>query len=308
MKRVVALGAVLAGLAAWIAISWPTVERGTAAAPAVQIERAQDAEFVPSSTSGKPIFILAIGSDARPGVCMPVPRCLADSIHIIGVNPKKGAATILGFPRDSYVPIPGVGTRKINEALHSGGPELVVGTVEGVTGIRMDYWMLTSFRDLKGMVDSVGGVRVDVPYPMNDPFSGSNFSPGPARLDGAGALAFSRDRHSTPDGDFSRSENQGLLMGSALQQFSASFAKDPVTLFTWIAAGVRHVETNLSFEEVFDLALTALRVNPRRITNLVVPGSISMAGAASVVQLSSGASAIYGDLADDGIVAGGPGG
>src|SRR5207237_7011461 len=58
------------------------------------------------------VWVLAIGSDARPGQDMR--RTNGDSIHLVGVDPQTGTGTILGFPRDSWVAIPGHGTGKIN--------------------------------------------------------------------------------------------------------------------------------------------------------------------------------------------------
>jgi LCP family protein required for cell wall assembly len=304
VRRWIAAGVVVAGLAAWIAAGALSATSPLAAAqtPPVQIERVQHAEFVPAQRQRRPLFILALGSDAREGVCEPVERCLSDSIHIIAVNTRKRAATILGFPRDSYVPIPGHGSGKINEALHDGGPELVVDTVQQLTGIPIDYYMLTSFEGLPAMVDAVGGITVNVPYPMHDEFSGTDFDPGPTHLSGHEALQFSRDRHSAPNGDFNRSENQGSLMLAALAAMRNDFSKDPASLFTWIVAGVRNISTDLSFAEIFDLALTALSVDPHRVTNLVVPGGLGFVGDASVVHISPDAERIYEDLKADGLI------
>ena len=84
-----------------------------------------------------------IGSDARPGRAAVNAR--ADSIHIVGVNARLGLVSILGIPRDSWVPIPGSGTSKINAALVRGGPQLMVRTVEQVSGLQIDSFVLTGF-------------------------------------------------------------------------------------------------------------------------------------------------------------------
>jgi LCP family protein required for cell wall assembly len=233
-----------------------------------------------------------------------VDRLRADSIHLIGLNAREGRATILGFPRDSYVPIPGHGTSKINDAMVLGGPQLVVRTVASVTGIEPDYYMLTSFEGLVRMIDAVGGVTVDIPYPMNDPASGTNFSPGPRELRGGHALAFARDRHSAPRGDFDRSFNHGTLMIAALRKYRQDLARNPAFLFRWVRAGMRNIETDLSLAETLELAFTAATIRPRRVTNLVVPGTTGSAGGASVVFISGAAGAIYRDLEDDGVVEG----
>ena len=298
------VAAPLAALVAWIAVGAISAETPPARAqtPAVTIKRTQRARFVPARNDRRPLFILAIGSDAREGVCLPVDRCLADSIHIIAVNAKKGSATILGFPRDSYVPIPGSGSAKINDALHQGGPELLVQTVEELTGIPIHYYLLTSFEGLPEMVNAVGPITVEIPYAMTDDAAGTDFEPGPEELDGREALAFSRDRHSGPNGDFNRSENQGTLMLAALEALRGDVRQNPGSLFRWIVAGVQNMQTDLSFVEIFDLALTAVTVKPARVTNLVVPGSLGFVGDASVVFIRDEAEAIYRDVADDGIV------
>lgn len=303
MRRGTALlVAVLLGLGTWVAVGAIAGEpyRAIAQTPAIEISRAQAASYVPSVRGNGPIFILAIGSDARPDE--QVDRRLADSLHIVAVNPREGSASILGFPRDSYVPIPGFGEGKINESLYDGGPELVVETVEGLTGIQMDYWVLTSFRGLTSMVNGIGGLEIDIPYPMDDFYSGADFEAGEQVIDGSEALALARNRHDTPEGDFSRSENHGLMLLAALEQLRSAFREDPAAIFTWIAVGLRNVQTDLAFDEVFDLMMTAVSIDTEKVTNAVVPGGTGMAGAASVVFLSGDAPAIFKDLADDGIL------
>ncbi len=292
-----------AGLAAWIAgsaLGAVAPEPDAAAAPLLQIGEAH-AGYTPALDGTEPLFVLFIGSDARPGE--PVDRSRADSIHLVAINPAKGKAAILGFPRDALVEIPGRGTDKINAAMAYGGPELLVQTVESVTGITLDYWALTSFDGFRAMVNDVGGLVVDVPFPMRDPYARSDFAPGVQRLDGREALAFARDRHSLASGDFGRSENQGRLLLAALAQFRKEFSRDPSRLLTWVAAGLRNVQTDLSVGEVLDLAFTAYGINPKRVQNLVVPGTNGMQGGQSVVYLSPAAVAIYRDLGDDGVVA-----
>jgi polyisoprenyl-teichoic acid--peptidoglycan teichoic acid transferase len=274
----------------------------TAQEPAVKIGRTQHAEYFPAARANRPIFVLAIGSDARPGVCQPVERCLADSIHLIGINLRKRSASILGFPRDTYVEIPGHGDAKINESLFVGGPQTVVATVEALTGVPIDYYLLTSFNGLRRMVTRLGGIKVEIPYPMNDPASGAVFDQGPEVLDGKEALAFSRNRKDTPNGDFSRSENQGRLLLGALDQLQREFVDDPARLFTWMAIGLQYVQSDLSFQEVFDLMVTALSIRASRTTNCVMPGGLGFAGSASIVTVGSDAPEVFRDLGDDGLI------
>lgn len=270
------------------------------AAPLFQVGRAHGAEHLPALDGSKPIFVLVLGSDARPGQA--IARARADSIHLIGINPRREAASVLGFPRDAWVSIPGFGSGKINSAMVYGGPELMVRTVEAITGIRIDYYLLTSFGGLRQMVDAVGGITVDVPYAMNDHFSGANFRAGRQRLSGPEALAFSRNRKDTPNGDFSRSQNQGRLILAALGQFRREFRKDPARVLVWIGGGLRNLRTDLPISELLDLAFTVSRIPVGKVTNRVVPGGTGFAGSSSVVFLSGSAGAMYANLRGDGLL------
>jgi polyisoprenyl-teichoic acid--peptidoglycan teichoic acid transferase len=296
--------ALLVALAvAWVAgstIGATQPARRAAAAPLFQIEQAH-AEYVPVLDGSRPIFMLVIGSDARPHEEATSAR--ADSIHIVAVNPDKHKATIVGIPRDAYVEIPGHGSNKINAALFYGGPELVVETVEELTGLTMDYWALTGFRAFQQMVNGVDGLMVDVPFAMNDSASGAFFEPGVQRLDGENALAFARNRHGLPSGDFGRSENQGLLLDSALRQMKKEFNKDPNSALTWVASFMRRGTTALTLDEVLDLAFTGTAINPKKVVNAVLTGGVGMVGSMSVVDLDQAeVDAISKDLKDDGIL------
>ena len=102
---------------------------GSASAPAIQLYTAHgDASLVPALEGERPLYILSLGSDARPG--QPITSQRSDSIHIIGIDLSTHRASILGFPRDSWVNIPGHGMNKINAAMTYGGPALTIATLE----------------------------------------------------------------------------------------------------------------------------------------------------------------------------------
>jgi LCP family protein required for cell wall assembly len=268
------------------------------AGAAIEIHSAHGASFVPALRGQRPLFILALGSDARPG--QPVARERSDSIHIIGIDTVHHRATILGFPRDSFVNIPGFGRSKINNTLLYGGPPLAVRTLERLTGIPIDLWMLTSFNGLSNMVQGIGGIQIDVPRPMHDIYSHANFSAGPHHLKGWQALAFARDRHSLPNGDFDRSADQGLLFRAALTQLRKAFARDPSVVFHWMSVGWHNISSDLTAPQLLDLALTATHIPTSNVNNLVVPGSGGNYGLASVVFISPAAQAIYAAMRKDG--------
>ena len=258
------------------------------------------AGYAPSLTGNKPIVLLVVGSGARLGD--DVEHSLADSIHVVSINPDKHKATIIGIPRDSWVEIPGHGTTKINASLVEGGPDLLVQTVESISRLKIDYYALTTFWGMSQLYDNLGGLTLDVPFSMHDSYSGADFEPGVQTLDGKQVLAFSRDRHSLSGGDFARQENGGRVLIASLAAFRKAFQADLSSLFTWIASGLRNVQTTVPFDEVIQLAYTCSHINPKGVTNVVLPGTTGTEGTLSVVHLSSDKDAIFADMKPDGIL------
>lgn len=246
------------------------------------------------------VFVLVIGSDARPGE--PLDRSRADSIHLLAANPASGTGTVLGFPRDSWVEIPGHGRGKINSALALGGPDLLAETVQRLTGLPVDWWVLTGFTGLTAMVDELGGVRVEVPRRMADRNSGAFFERGWHNMSGRDALAFSRDRSSVERGDLTRSENQGRVMLAALSKLRAEVA-DMDGVRRWSEVLWRNARLDLGWDDLVRLGSIGRRIDPSGILNVVAPGRVgTTSGGASVVYLTEEAEALFVDLRDDGTV------
>ena len=243
------------------------------------------------------VWVLLVGSDARPGE--PPLRARADSIHLLAANPATGQATIVGFPRDSFVEIPGHGTGKINTALVLGGPELLAATVNRLTGLPVQLWVVVGFDAFTKVVDEVGGVDVEVRQTMDDWDSGAHFLPGYHHFDGQQALAFSRDRHDFSDGDLTRSRNHGVLVLAALAKLRAEVG-DEAALRRWVGAAFRHLALQIDLEQATRLLAVARRTDPAEVTNLVLPGRGGMAGDQSVVFLDRAAAArIVDDIRPD---------
>jgi len=294
MKRValVALAAVIIGILASV---WRTEPEPTV--PAIQLNRTASASF--SEPLGKkPLFVLVIGSDVREGN----PRGgRADSLHVVAIDPDSGKGTIVGIPRDSYVPIPGRGSNKINASLFFGGPELVVQTVSQFTGINFHYWALVEFSRFRDLVDRLGGIEVDIPYPMSDSASGAHFGKGPRKLNGAEALAFSRARKSIPGGDFGRSENQGRLLLAALNKFRKE-AASPISLAKYLTTFGALVEANVPASDLIRLAQVGRRMDPGQVRNVVIPAGTGSAGGASIVTVGQPARDVFNRIKDDAIL------
>jgi LCP family protein required for cell wall assembly len=245
------------------------------------------------------VFVLVAGSDARPGENLL--RARADSLHLLAVNPKSGQGTLLGLPRDAWVEIPRFGRGKLNSALTLGGPDLLAATVRRLTGLPVDFYVLTGFPGLAKMVDELGGVDVHVDRRMNDRVSGALFERGWHRFNGAEALAYSRNRNDVGNGDFTRTENQGTLMVAALAKMRAEVADDG-GVARWTGVLLRHARLDLPVTRLPALGALARRLDPERLRNVVAPGRIGSAGGQSVVFLTTGAARLFEDLRPDAVV------
>ena len=295
IRRLLAVSLALTAWLAGTALGSVGVTPQAAGTPLLEIGRAH-ADYGPTLDGTQPIFILVLGSDARPGT--PMDHGLADSIHILGINPAAHRATLYGIPRDSYVPLATGGTNKINAAMPPGGVPGEMQTIENLTGIHFDYYVLTGFIPFARAVNDLGGLVIDVPYDMQG--DAGHYSAGPQRMSGGEALAFARTRHYLPLGDFNRSMNQGYVMMSALTQFRAEYAKDPVNLFTWLGAGLRNTMTTLPVDELVRLGNLAMSIPTKNVTNLVAQGTTGMVGSQSVVHLSDTNAAMWQKLAATG--------
>jgi LCP family protein required for cell wall assembly len=294
MKR---LAFVIAAAIALGAVGTYRVQTRQKPEPVIVIDRTSSASYV-ESPSGPLFFALVIGSDVRSG---DPTAGRSDSLHIVAYNIRTQRGTIIGIPRDSYVDIPGHGVNKINASLDLGGPALTVQTVEQLTGIPISYWALIDFSRFTRLVDDLGGVKINVPFPMHDSFSTADFNPGPQKLNGAAALAFARDRHSFSDGDFTRSGNQGRLLLAALTKFRAE-TSSPLRLFQYFSLFHALVRSNVPIAELVKLAQLGRQMDPARMTNVVTPGAGGMAGGASVVFLAPGAQDLFHKVRADAVL------
>jgi LCP family protein required for cell wall assembly len=237
------------------------------------------------------MFVLVIGNDARAGN---PDSARADAIHIVGINTKTMKGGILNFPRDSWVSIPGYGSARINEALIAGGPQRLAQTLERMTGIRIDYWVMTGFEGFRAIMKELHGAELRIDRRLYDPSgSGVNLRPGKQWLAAETSLAFVRTRHSFPSGDVARTTNQGRFLLALLRKFRDKSATNPGVLMRWVSVARRHTRLNISAGELFRLGVLASQVKAKDVGNVTVPVSGGSVGAASVVFISSRARDIY---------------
>lgn len=160
--------------------------------------------------------VLLLGIDARPSQT----TGRTDTIVVATVNPRARRITFLSVPRDTRIDMAGHGVQKINAANEFGGPVLAVHEVNRLLGSAIHYYVLTNFGGFKEIVDTLGGVTIDVPEPMH--YRGGkntyiNLSAGLQHLDGTQALEFVRYREFRL-GDIQRTLDQQALLKAILKQ------------------------------------------------------------------------------------------
>jgi LCP family protein required for cell wall assembly len=179
----------------------------------------------PADTSGH--TYLLVGSDSREGLTAAQRKEYAtgnaagkrtDTIMLVHVSDHGGKPVLVSIPRDSYVPIPGHGSNKINAAFAFGGAKLLTETVEQVTGLHLDGYLEIGFGGFAQIVDSLGGVHICVARDMNDEKAHINLKKGCQVLNGPNALGYVRARYSDPLGDIGRANRQRQFLGAVMKQ------------------------------------------------------------------------------------------
>ncbi len=213
--------------------------------------------------TSRPCNILLLGSDSRSGLSASQQGTFgnnsdiggtsrADTIMVVHLDPATDKTTILSFPRDLWVKIPGHGSDRINSAfeggVENGGPELMAKTVFSLTHIPIDHFLYVDLNGFQEAVNKLGGVDMCIPsYYVNtpgdleavdasgntvyihysevghvaDPYTGLDVLPGCQHLDGTQALAYVRARHNLPCSpipDFARIGRQQQFMRALMNQ------------------------------------------------------------------------------------------
>ncbi len=203
-----------------------------------------------------------------------------DTIVLAQIRPG-GQLNLLSIPRDSWMNIPGWGWGKINGANPHGGPDMLVGAVEDLTGVKVDGYAFLSLYALRALADAAGGVTLDVPTRMKyDDNAGRlhiDLQPGVQRLNGTQAEGFLRFRHDAR-GDIGRVERQQLFLAALSDQVKRPLNWWRVPLM--VSALDRNTRTNLDRATVGSILGAA--AGGLKLKTLTVPGSFGFRGAASV--------------------------
>lgn len=194
------------------------------------------------------INVLVVGTDAEE---YDVGR--ADSIIVFNLDLDNKRVYALSIPRDSRVDIPGYKNKtKINHSYAYGGIELTIDTVENLLGVPIDYYAVTNFAGFEDIVDTIGGVYIDVPIRMRTHtwYGDIDLQPGYQLLDAKQALGFVRYRYDA-GGDISRGQRQQQFLKAVFKRVVEP--QNVIKLPTLVPQIMEQVETDFSVADLLAL-------------------------------------------------------
>jgi LCP family protein required for cell wall assembly len=241
---------------------------------------------------------------------------LNDVTMLLHLSEDHKRATVVSFPRDLFVPIPGCpkdggGTfpaqsaGKMNTALTYGGLPCIVKTVEDLTGLDIPYAGLIEFQGVIAMSNAVGGVEVCVATAIHDEKISFNLDAGTQTLSGHDALQFLRTRYGVGDGsDLGRISNQQVFLSALVRKIkSADTLSNPLEVYALAKAAASNILLSTSLTNVNTIASIAIALKNVDLDNVVFvqyPNGLGTVGGQSgVLPIKSAANVLFAALKAD---------
>ena len=227
-----------------------------------------------------------------------------DSMTIASIDEDTGRTVLIGLPRNmanfpfakgsvmrravpgrvrlrraatSTASAPGPATTPSCSATPTDpGVDATISAIEGITGLKINYWAMVNLQGFKDLVDAVGGVTLTVRSPIPVGGLGSDVTgyiqPGTRKLDGHDTLWFARAREGSDD--YSRMARQKCVMSAMLEQISPQTA---LRNFEKIAhASSEMISTDIPRSEVGRFIDLALKARNEKVSTLsLVPPMIN---------------------------------
>lgn len=237
-----------------------------------------DESAVDPTTGQDAVNILVMGSDSRDlsdgsgdayGGAAADPGARSDTTLLVHLAANRESATMVSIPRDSMVQIPsctledGTTTEahkgQFNAAFSEGGAACTIRTVQELTKVPIDHYVVVDFSGFRSMVDALGGVTICTPDDIEDRAANLYLSAGTHDdVDGETALAYARVRHIGDGSDISRIGRQQALMSSMVQKVtSSSILTRPDRLYSFLDAATKSVTTDTGLANLSEIASLA---------------------------------------------------
>ena len=249
-------------------------------------EKDRPKKIVENEGGKEPLNILLMGSDKRTGdAALNVEGERSDTTILLHVAADRESAVAVSIPRDSVVDIPQCRKAEggtvparpasiFNSAFSEAGAACTVKTVEKLTNIRIDNYVVIDFGGFKDMVNALHGVDVCIPYAVNDPQSHLDLKAGKQKVYGRQALAYVRTRHGLGNGsDLSRIERQQAFLSSMISKVKdKGLLLHPLRVYNFMAATTQSITTDFGgLRQMSGLAQDMRGVNTKDIEFVTVP-------------------------------------
>lgn len=269
--------------------------------PSAQTQTVATVAPPPNVAAGERINVLLLGIDRRVDEEGP---WRTDTMIVMTVDPKTKSAGMLTIPRDLYVPIPapGAGENRINTAnfygdsskYPGGGPALAKKTVEYNFAIPIHYYVLVDFDGFRNIIDTLGGIEIDVPEPIDDPeyptedygIMHLKIPAGRQHMNGDLALKYARSRKSTSDFDRSKRQMQVILAARDKALRINAIAQAPQLLAQMSSA----IETDMTPDQMLALTPIIAQVRSDNIKSRSIDLTMSYE-----IKLNTGADVLWPD-------------
>jgi LCP family protein required for cell wall assembly len=237
----------------------------------------------------EPLNILVMGSDNRDGTKIggDTPG-LSDTTILMHLSADRKRAYGVSIPRDAMVERPECkskdgkgmvagGLTQFNVAYAVGGPLCTIKTIEKITDIRIDHFVVINFAGFKEMVNAVNGVQVCVPEEVNDDIGHIHLPAGTYKVNGNQALDYVRVRHGigAETGDIGRMKRQQAFIAAMVEKVvSKGTLANPVRLFRFLDAATKSLTTDTGFahlKELVSLGTSLKNIGLDNIKFITVP-------------------------------------
>jgi len=205
----------------------------------------------------------------------------SDSIIILSINSETKKIKLISLMRDMFVEIPGKNKNRINAAYAFGGPELAIKTINHNFDLGISKYVTINFYGFEKVIDNIGGVEIDVKKDeikyinsymkeTQNLFGGEYkeiTNEGRQLLNGRQALAYSRIRY-VGNADYERTERQRRVLTQIFNKVKSQGTTKKISLINSI---LPYIETNLSKNEIINLAYLITNLNEYKIEELRIP-------------------------------------
>ncbi|MHB1593646.1 MAG: LCP family protein [Streptosporangiaceae bacterium] len=186
-------------------------------------------------------------------------------IALVHLNANGHTGAVVSIPPNAVVYVPGHGYLRLQETLALGGPSLLIKTVERMTNVRIDHYSVLNFTGAVNVVSALGGVNVDVPYPVAS--FGHTFYAGENHLTGADVLAYVRQPQVSEVGRVLLQQN---LIRAILEKAATVNLAGDYSLVSAIA-GALSVDSNFTNSQITSLAINLSRFSSKTAVFVTAP-------------------------------------